>query len=169
LAESSKSNYIKIEVYTSLGVLYRNLSNYTNAIRFHNDALNLAKELDDKHQQVKSLNNLGVVYRRLDNHAYASEYHMKALKLAEEIKDSFNISVACNSLGNIFSLNGRYNEALDYFQRALYMSKQMNNLLGQAMKLQLILAKFTNLKETTLKLRSTIQNRSNLNIPNKQS
>lgn len=133
LAESSKSNYLKIEVYTSLGVLYRNLSNYTNAIRFHNDALNLAKELDDKHQQVKSLNNLGVVYRRLDNHAYASEYHMKALKLAEEIKDSFNISVACNSLGNIFSLNGRYNEALDYFQRALYMSKQMNNLLGQAM------------------------------------
>ncbi|HRR10512.1 MAG: tetratricopeptide repeat protein [Tenuifilum sp.] len=133
LAESIKSNYLRMEVYTSLGVLYRNISNYANALKFHNDALDLAREIDDKHQQAKSLNNLGVVYRRLDNHAYASEYHLKALKLAEEIKDTFNISVACNSLGNIFSLNGRYDEALEYFQRALYLSQQTNNLLGQAM------------------------------------
>jgi len=133
IAESTKSNYLRMEIYTSLGVLYRNTSNYTNALKFHNDALNLAKEVDDKAMQAKSLNNIGVVYRRLDNHAYASEYHLKALKLAEEIKDSFDISVSCNSLGNIFSLNGRYDEALEYFQRALYISQKMNNLLGQAM------------------------------------
>lgn len=133
LAENLKNDKLKIEVYTSLGVLYRNISNYTNALKFHNDALEFAKSISDKHYQCVSLNNLGVVYRRLDNHAYASEYHIKALKLAEEIKDTFNIAVACNSLGNIFSLNGRYDEALEYFQRALFLSKKMENLLGQAM------------------------------------
>ncbi len=133
LAEGLNSKYLRMEIYTSLGVLYRNLSMYPSALKFHNDALSIAKDIGDKQQQAKSLNNLGVVYRRLDNHAYASEYHLRALKLSEEIKDSFNISVACNSLGNIFSLNGRYDEALEYFRRALFISQKLNNLLGQAM------------------------------------
>ncbi len=133
IAENLNSSYLRMEIYNSMGILYRNLSQYTSALKLHNDAFNIAKEVGDKWQQTKLLNNLGVVYRRLDNHAYASEYHLRALKLAEEIKDTFNISVACNGLGNIFSLNGRPNEALEYFRIALFLSQKQSNLLGQAM------------------------------------
>jgi len=129
-AENQKS--LKTRAKNELGVFYRNTSQYSKALVYHNEAYILATQLNDKSAMAKSLNNIGVVYRRLDDHAKAAEYHTRALKIAEEIKDTFNISVSVNSLGNIFSMNGRYDEAINYFEKALELSIAQKNMLGQA-------------------------------------
>jgi len=123
---------LKIRAKNELGVFYRNTSQYSKALFYHNEAYLLATQFNDKSAIAKSLNNIGVVYRRLDDHAKAAEYHTRALKIAEEIKDTFNISVSVNSLGNIFSMNGRYDEAINYFEKALQLSIAQKNMLGQA-------------------------------------
>lgn len=132
IAEKSHNPSIVIDAQNQLGVFYRNISQYSDALTYHEKALSLSNKIADTPRIVKTLNALGVVYRRIDNHASATEYHIKALKMAEELKDTFNISVACNSLGNIFSLNNRFDEALLYFNRSLTLSKSQRNLLGQA-------------------------------------
>jgi len=132
LAETQNHISLKIKSNNELGVYYRNISLYSKALFYHNEALKQASISDDKSAIAKSLNNIGVVYRRLDDHAKAAEYHTRALKIAEEIKDTFNISVSVNSLGNIFSMNGRYDEAINYFEKALQLSIAQKNMLGQA-------------------------------------
>jgi serine phosphatase RsbU (regulator of sigma subunit) len=129
--ESGKPIFI-IRANNELGVHYRNLSKYSEALQRHKEAYRVSVEAENKTWIAKSLNNIGVVYRRLDDHSKAADYHLKALKVAEEIKDTFSISVSENSLGNIYSLNGRYEEALIYFNKALQLSKALKNPLGQA-------------------------------------
>jgi serine phosphatase RsbU (regulator of sigma subunit)/tetratricopeptide (TPR) repeat protein len=131
-AEKSGDTLSKIKTSSELGIHYRNVSNYSEAFKMHDEAYRLALEANNKIWIAKTLNSIGVVYRRLDDHSKAAEYHLRALKVAEEIKDTFSISVSLNSLGNIFSLNGRYDEALIYFNKALQLSQKLKNLLGQA-------------------------------------
>jgi serine phosphatase RsbU (regulator of sigma subunit)/Tfp pilus assembly protein PilF len=132
IAEKAQNPYIVIDAQNQLGVFYRNMSQYSEALGYHEKALSLSNIIADTPRIVKTLNALGVVYRRIDDHSNATEYHIKALKMAEVLKDTFNVSVACNSLGNIFSLNNRFDEALLYFNRALTLSNAQHNLLGQA-------------------------------------
>lgn len=132
IAEKQNLTTLLIRSKNELGVYYRNISLYSKALYYHNEAYRLALQFYDKTAIAKSLNNIGVVYRRLDDHAKAAEYHTKALKIAEEIRDTFNISISVNSLGNIYSLNGRYDEAISYFNKGLQLSIAPKNLLGQA-------------------------------------
>ncbi len=132
LADSQSVIERRIVTRNELGVFYRNLSRYSEALILHNEALSFASAQDNKPQMAKTLNNIGVVYRRFDDRSKAAEYHLKALKIAEEIKDTFNISVSENSLGNIYSMNGNYEQGLVYFFKALELSKRQKNLLGQA-------------------------------------
>lgn len=132
IAEKEENKLLMIKANNELGVLYRNLSRYSESLNCHKTAYQLAIEIDDKSQIVKTLNSIGVVYRRLDDHSKAAEYHLNALKIAEEINDTFSISVSYNSLGNIYSMNGRYDDALSYFNKALVLSQNQKNKLGQA-------------------------------------
>lgn len=132
IAEKEESKILTVKSFNELGVLYRNLSRYSEALDYHKKAHQLAIELDNKSLIAKSLNLVGVVYRRLDDHSKAAEYHLNALKIAEEIKDTFSISVSFNSLGNIYSANGSYQDALFYYKKALDLSLKQNNKLGQA-------------------------------------
>ncbi|NVO08581.1 MAG: tetratricopeptide repeat protein [Bacteroidales bacterium] len=135
LADNYGKPLLIIKVSNEIGVLYRNLSRYSDALLMHKEAYRLAEMVDNKNQITLTLNNIGVVYRRLDDNSRAAEYHLKALKIAEEIRDTFSISVSENSLGNIYSYSSKFNEALLHFSNALRLSMLQKNLLGQTMNL----------------------------------
>ncbi len=135
LADECGKSLLVIRTNNEIGVLYRNLSRYSDALLRHKEAYRLAEEVNNRNQLALTLNNIGVVYRRLDDNSLAAEYHLKALKIAEEIRDTFSISVSENSLGNIYSYSSKFSEALLHFSNALKLSQLQKNLLGETINL----------------------------------
>lgn len=124
-----------------LGRKYRNLSQFSIAVKLHQKALDIANKYDNLEFKVSSLNYLGVVYRRTSSIRTAMDYNQKALELAESvenpsesIKRSINVSVNC--IGNLYQKLNQYDRAKEYFQRSLILETELNNQLGQAINYQ---------------------------------
>ncbi len=133
-----KLNYKKAEaaVYDAYGVFKRDISQYDEAIHYHNMALELARERDDVKQEIRSLNNLGVAYRRIDDYNTAIEHLLKSLRLSEKIGDDYNITIALNSIGNIYLAIEDYDEAIKYFKQCIPIAIKAKNTRGVAINLQ---------------------------------
>lgn len=131
---AQKINFLqgKIQYFDILGVFERNRANYSQALEYHQKALQLIA--GDQHPKERTiiLNNIGVVYRRLDDLNQATRYHLSALEIAESINDRSSICVSLNSLGNIYLAKKEYDLALKNFNAALEKEKESKNLLGQA-------------------------------------
>lgn len=135
---AEKLNYSTgiIRCYDGVGVIHRNLSNYSTALLYHRKALELAEEAGNLKLKMQALNNIGVVYRRLDESKLAIEFHMQALKIAEKLNDLRNTCISLNSIGNIYVAQGQYKQALTFFRRALDIETQLNNYWGISINFQ---------------------------------
>ncbi|TCO08308.1 tetratricopeptide repeat-containing sensor histidine kinase [Natronoflexus pectinivorans] len=122
----------QVRILNTIGRRYRDRSAYGEALRYHNRALTIAQNINNKDLLSEVYNQIGVVFRRTDDNAIALDMHFKALRLAEETRDSFNISVAINSIGNVNANLGRYHSAIEYFLRALDYATKLDNTLGKA-------------------------------------
>jgi tetratricopeptide (TPR) repeat protein len=141
--QSAAKSYVDGEAYAlnELGRLYRNLSQFSQAIKLHEEALKVATEADNIDFKVASLNYLGVAYRRTSSIRTALDYHQKALELAESIENpSFSIkrslNVAVNGMGNLYQMLDQFDRAIEYFETSLKLETELNNTLGQAINHQ---------------------------------
>lgn len=77
----SSDNKIRISsLYNNLGIIYEQLNDKDNAIKYHTKALVLRKQIKgNTREQLHSYNNLGVVYMRNSNYDKAIKYFKKAL------------------------------------------------------------------------------------------
>ncbi|MBA81828.1 MULTISPECIES: tetratricopeptide repeat protein [unclassified Leeuwenhoekiella] len=129
--------YGEASAENALGILYRDISKYSEALFHHDNALDIARELDDVELEVSALNMTGVVYRRIDAVRSALDKHNAALELAEgELNPSNNllkgIAISLNSIGNIYLLLRDYDMAENYFKRAIIKEKELGSDLGLA-------------------------------------
>lgn len=69
--------------YNSLGILYNELSEYENALDYHNRALVTAKKISDGYLEANSLNNIGVVYEKLGLYEKGLDYYNQALEIED--------------------------------------------------------------------------------------
>jgi tetratricopeptide (TPR) repeat protein len=146
--EIAKKNYNinqLARIYTLLGQRYQKRSQYGEAMKYHQKALDYATKDDDRNLLAQVYNQIGAVYRYVDDNAMALEMHVKALKMAEETSDSLLISSAINSIGNVNYNLGRYVASIEYFRKSLNISEQIDNTLGLAIN-------YNNLGESLLKL-----------------
>ncbi|MEZ4801264.1 MAG: tetratricopeptide repeat protein [Gelidibacter sp.] len=135
--------YIEAESYAlnSLGVIYRNISHYNQALEAHQKAYELAELVNNIEMKVSSLNMIGVVYRRMDFIKPALDYHKKALDIANKIEKpskelKASIAISQNSMGNIYMTLKQYDLAIKEFEKSLVIEKEANNRLGLAINYQ---------------------------------
>lgn len=127
--------------YNQTGIFYRNTSDYSRSIEFHERALEAAKQADNLEFRIFSLNMLGVVYRRLDAIKTALDYSQEALSLADNVAEpSIGIrrsrNVSLNSIGNIYQALEQYGQAIEHFRRSFELEKELDNKYGMAVNLQ---------------------------------
>ena len=140
---AAKNNYLYGQAYSynQLGIKYRNISHFNNAIKLHKKALDVSRESNSVEFEILSLNMLGVTFRKSDAIKTALDYHQEALKLAESVENPLygikrSINVSLNSIGNIYQLLRQHDLAIVQFKKSMRFEKELGNDLGLAINHQ---------------------------------
>ncbi|NER78980.1 MAG: CHAT domain-containing protein [Leptolyngbya sp. SIO1D8] len=125
-------------ILIAIGSTYANLGDYTNAIRVHQEALEIFIELEDLLGQGNALNEMALAYRNLNEPAKALELFELSLEKLYQVEEATSSqsglslsSEEATTKGNIArTLNdlGRYDEALTIANEVLDFRRQEGDL-----------------------------------------
>ena len=140
---SKKSAYPLGHAYAlaHLGNIYLYHSSHNKSRAFHNEALEIAMDIDNFHLQMICYNMLGVADRRTDQIRSSIDLHQEARTVGLKIKNPskavmLGIATSENSIGNAYTILGQHEQSMKYYNRALAMEIKNENLLGQAINYQ---------------------------------
>ena len=122
LPEDEKAEYL-----FDRGLGYYNLNQYSNAIEFLKQALNIYLNKNDKTNMARCYNNIGNIYNKLSIFNKAMEYHLLSLELEEELNEKEGIISSLNNIGNVLKNIEEYDQALAYYQKALNLSYEIQD------------------------------------------
>lgn len=114
----------KIKSLKYIGSSYTFESNYTEAIKYYNEALEFANEIND-HFEIGNLNNnLGTIYNELGNYNSAYLYFLKALDEYDLAGEKEKKTGTLTNIGLTFMKLGNFEKALSHFEQALENNPQ---------------------------------------------
>jgi tetratricopeptide (TPR) repeat protein len=117
---------------TLLGNIASILNNPSLAIDRSTLALELARRIEDKYQEVIALNNLGVVHARLDQNQKAIEYFEQAHALARKLDDRRSEAIALSNLGNSYAGLKELRKAIEFYEQALAIHREIGDRRSEA-------------------------------------
>jgi tetratricopeptide (TPR) repeat protein len=115
-----------------LGIVYRRVGRYPEAIASHHESLTICRDLGDRRGQAASLNSLGNVYRRLGRYAEAIASHHESLTICRDLGDRSGEAINLTSLGNVYEQLGRYGEAMACQEESLTIFRELGDRSGEA-------------------------------------
>ncbi len=106
---------------------------YTNldaAIRYGEQSLQLAEQLEDNIGIVLACNTLGTIYSDKGMFAKALEYHLRGLQLAEQKNFKIYIGSAYVNLSTVYNGLGEDQKSLDALKKAISIMEETGNKKG---------------------------------------
>lgn len=134
----TKEKKAEIIIREKVGKLYRDRSDFNNAILQHDSAIVLSIAIKDTLHWIRSLNQQGTNFRRLSDMDEAAKLHCRALELCDTMTTDTSYEarkdrvVSLNGLGNALMSLENYETAEEIFRRALAGEKSLGSALGQA-------------------------------------
>ncbi len=89
------------------------------AMQYTQQALALAKEINDPSGMASSYNNIGVLNKNRGELDLALDSYLKSVRIQEENKFIDALPYTYNNIGTIYSLKLEFEKALEYFNKAL--------------------------------------------------
>ncbi len=132
----------KARILTLLGYSQRALGQYSLALEFHQQALEIARESGDRRCEIASLNHLSRTAVMQKNYAAAIDQSQRALILARQVGDRLGEANALANLGysEVFQAQqdnqldpDLYERLLDYLQQGMKLSERMGDRPSQAL------------------------------------
>jgi tetratricopeptide (TPR) repeat protein len=115
------------DVLGSLGLAYRDLGQVEKAIKYHEGALVIAREIGDRRNEGNQLGNLGIAYRNIGQVEKAIEYYEDALVIAREIGDRRGEGADLGNLGSAYYALGQVEKAIRCYEDALAIGKEIKD------------------------------------------
>lgn len=103
------------------------LKMFSEALKFHEQALALRLKLDDTEGKAATFNNLGDDYKHLGQLEKALDYYTQSLRIRESIGEKKGIIEALNGIGDIKRRQNKLKEALDYTQRYYKLAQELQD------------------------------------------
>ncbi len=107
LAESLENIKEKHAALSNIGMGYRYLGKYNEALEYQQKALEAASLMGNEKYVAVEYNRIGIIYKRLGLYSLALEYYLKALNIREKLNDKSGISNMYNNIGNVYRKRGR--------------------------------------------------------------
>jgi tetratricopeptide (TPR) repeat protein len=114
-----------------LGNTYLCICNYSQAIYYYKQSLNLAWEIGDALGKSKALGNLGFAYDRLGEYKQAIDFYQQRLTIAREISHRLGESNTLGNLGLVYYKLGKYEQAINFYQEHLTIAREIGHRLGE--------------------------------------
>jgi len=118
-AQEKKDTIAQTYILSDFGVLYWNRGRNLQAIEYHFQAHQLAKELDHQPLIMKTQLSLGVLYNEEKDNVKAIDCYQMAMEIADSLKRENVKGVLLNNLGKAYRDLEKYDSAALYFDRAL--------------------------------------------------
>jgi len=123
-------NYGVMHAFTNIGLIYKDKSNFKQALEYLHKSLKIAQELKINKEIALTYNNIGSCHQSQGDLTKAMEYFIKCLKINEGIGDKESLSLAYTNIGMIYMHQKKDNEAMDYFQKGLSIAEEINYYEG---------------------------------------
>ncbi|HIK11651.1 MAG TPA: CHAT domain-containing protein [Oscillatoriaceae cyanobacterium M33_DOE_052] len=97
---------------------YKTTGDFAQALNTLNQALPIARSLNNPHWQAVTLHNLGAINYELQQQDKALEYFREALMLRQQLEDAPGEVIILSNISRIYFDLGQFQEALKYLDRA---------------------------------------------------
>ena len=132
----------KARILTLLGYSQRALGQVEQALKLHQQALEIARESGDRRCEIANLNHLSRPWVMQNDYPAAIDTSQRALILARQTGDRLGEANALTNLGSTTVAQGQaeialdadqYEQVLEYLQRGLRLSEQEGDVPSQAL------------------------------------
>lgn len=128
-ARLSGDDRAQAEVQCSLGLLYRELGQYDQAVAMLTNASENFRRLGDEHQWATALRNLGDTYRYQGLLEEALKAFATALAVFQNVHDQRSVAAALNGMADAHRGLSQWDEAERAFGRCIAMYRDLNDKL----------------------------------------
>ena len=122
---------LEARVIGRLGSIHLVLHNWSKAVEYYSEAVDVAGELKDLSRLGKMYGNLGGAYEHLGDLARARAYSQKSIAIHELLHDQISVAVAENNLGLVLMRQGELDQARQHLDRALRLYDEAGVELGK--------------------------------------
>jgi signal transduction histidine kinase len=125
-------NPLHANIFHNMGIVYKNLGRYEEALNFYIKSLEIKKRAGDRLGEAYSLNNIGIVYKSIDNLEQALDYLLKSLSIKEELGDEKSIYNTLSNIGVVYLKLSDYRSARDFIFKGLHLMRKFNDRHAEA-------------------------------------
>jgi CHAT domain-containing protein/tetratricopeptide (TPR) repeat protein len=119
-----------------IGITYKNLGQYSEALRHYSEALDIYKQLNDLGNQAVVLGNTGVLYGTLGDDERGVEYNQAALALARQVKDRRGETIGLLNLADSYWRLGKRERAIEALEQDLALARSIGARTETALALK---------------------------------
>lgn len=128
-ARSAGFKVLEAKANNNIGSVYRSLGDFEKAIKFHQQALNIAIDTGDKSTQGGTYNLLGKVHFSTGDYKSAIELFQQALCIAQEIGEKYSEGLIHGDLGFAYRCLGDIRKAEDCFKSSVKLCDSLRDLM----------------------------------------
>ncbi len=118
-----------------IGVAYYNLSDFTQALMYYQQALSYREQIRDSLGMAKTLGNIGNTYNEISEYAKALDMELRCVKICEKIGAEDVLKNVLSSLGDVYKNTREFSKSLEFHGRSLKLEEKMGNKEGIAQSL----------------------------------
>ena len=127
---------IQSDALSILGEIERNVGNFSQALEYFEQALQIVEELDDKFRIENTCGLIGILYKDLTEYEKAIEYYTKSLLLSRELGNKRGEGETLGNIGVVWKQFGDYEKAIEYYKDAARIALEIGNKRSRSTSLE---------------------------------
>ena len=121
-------NEIKSNILNNIGIVYKHLGQYNNALEYYNQALSCSA--NDKHLLLRIYGNIATVFKSLNQFKSAFKYFEICLNYSIELGDKRNECICLGNLADCYIDLNQYDNATLNLNKSLQIANELNYIIG---------------------------------------
>lgn len=126
------NDIVEDKIYNSLGVIYLNLNDYENAIKYFKKYGAHKKKINDQQGLSRYHCNLGSVYVEKGYLEKAQDHFFQAEKLCKKDEETFIYNAILHNIATVFQKKGKLEEAEKFSRQVLRNAKRIKDAFMEA-------------------------------------
>ena len=127
LGKQIKNNRLILSSYNDVGVCYINLNQMDSAIITFENAIPIARLLNDTVREARVLANIGNAYLHKKDRVTAIEYYIKSTRLWETCGDQNYLPLVYANINGLLDEQKEHNKAVEYGNKAIALAKKIGD------------------------------------------